>query len=82
MIPHEATIIQIPKEQSGARGKVIFHAAHNERKSQVYWYMDETFLGSTTSDHQLEINAKEGEHELRLVDSNGNEISSRFTIAN
>lgn len=80
--PHAAAIIQIPKEQSGARGKVIFHAAHNERKSQVYWYMDETFLGSTTSDHQLEINAKEGEHELRLVDTNGNEISSRFTIAN
>ena len=44
--------------------------------------MDEIFLGSTTSDHQLEINAKEGEHELRLVDTNGNEISSRFTIAN
>lgn len=80
--PNQFTKVQIPIEQGGKRGKVIFEVAHENNKAVVYWHLDEQYMGLTQGTHQKGIQTDIGTHVLTLVDDAGNELVQKFEVTN
>ena len=78
--PKNNAVVYIPVELNGERGKVILNAAHRNPEAKIYWHIDQEFVGSTQSFHQLAISPLPGKHTLTLVDEDGNRLVQIFTI--
>jgi penicillin-binding protein 1C len=80
--PKQGTKVFIPLENSGKRGAVVFELAHKHPNTKVYWHLDKEYLGFTTDIHQMSLSPSKGQHQLTLVDENGETITLGFTAVN
>ena len=80
LYPQENTRIWLPRDFGGALQKVILRAAHRERDRQIYWYLDQRYLGSTANRHELAVELQEGWHQLEIVDETGQRDQKRFWV--
>jgi penicillin-binding protein 1C len=78
--PRTNTQILIPTDLTGSRSKVVFKAIHSETEKQLYWHIDDQFIGTTRLFHQQAVYLAAGEHHLVLVDETGNKAEQRFII--
>lgn len=78
--PEHNALIYIPLELSGEQGKVVFEAAHRKQSTTLFWHIDNNYVGSTKSIHEIGANIDKGEHTLTVVDEQGNSIVRSFTI--
>ncbi|GHU23596.1 penicillin-binding protein 1C [Spirochaetia bacterium] len=78
--PEEHAQIFVPVELDGRPGRVVFNAAHRDPDSLIYWHLDDTYLGSTATFHEMEARPRPGQHRLTLVDSIGNTLSRNFSV--
>ena len=72
--------IIIPKEVSGNIGRAIFKLAHQKQNRTVFWYLDQKLIGQTTNIHHLALAPSKGEHDLYLIDNEGDELFLPFTV--
>lgn len=72
--------IFIPRELDGKSGSSIFELAHRRPGTIVYWHLDGRFVGSTTSVHQLGINAEKGHHTIQVIDQYGEVLTRTFEV--
>ena len=72
--------IFIPRDQTGLFTKVIMEVAHRNPTKKIFWHLDQTYIGTTRYIHQIEMEAKSGNHVLTVVDEDGNTIRCGFTI--
>ncbi|MEO5582493.1 MAG: penicillin-binding protein 1C, partial [Saprospiraceae bacterium] len=80
--PEENSSIYIPMDQSGHPGKIIFKIAHRRKETPVYWHLDELYLGSTRTFHELSVSTEPGDHILTIIDSSGHELKCAFKVLN
>ena len=80
--PRNASQIFIPKELDGTKGAVVFEIAHQEKDAELFWHLDDTFVGQTSKKHQLHLAPEKGEHILVVVDQAGNIMRKQFEIVN
>lgn len=78
--PKKFTKVYVPKELDGSPGQAIFEVAHKKPSTTIYWHLDDQYLGSTTTFHQMGINTSKGHHLLNLVDEDGNTLEQRFEV--
>jgi penicillin-binding protein 1C len=78
--PRRNTQIYIPTELAGERGKTVFQAIHGDPDAQLFWHLDNTFLGTTQTYHEQAIWIAEGKHQLTLVDNKGNRVEQAFQV--
>jgi penicillin-binding protein 1C len=78
--PKNSAIVYIPVELNGTRGKVVLNAAHRNQNAKIYWHIDNEYVGTTQSFHQLAVSPTPGKHTLTLVDENGERLVQTFTI--
>ncbi|WP_130735732.1 penicillin-binding protein 1C [Flavobacterium sp. J27] len=74
-----ATII-LTKNFEGKIQPVIFKVAHSKADTEVFWYLNEAYLGSTKTFHEKQIIATTGTYVLTVVDEFGTEIKRKITI--
>ena len=53
IFPKRNEAILLPKDLGEKTTEVIFKLAHQQSESIVYWYLDESYVGMTTSFHEL-----------------------------
>lgn len=70
--PTHNTTVSITKDRDGNINPAIFELAHRNREKKVFWYMDDTFIGSTSGIHELALTADPGRHLISAVDEDGN----------
>ncbi|MBN2350217.1 MAG: penicillin-binding protein 1C [Bacteroidales bacterium] len=80
--PKESTKIYVPLDIYGNRGKTVFEVAHREPETQLFWHIDNIFIGTTKEIHQLGCNPGLGRHILTVIDEKGNTIYRNFEIVN
>lgn len=80
--PREWNRLFIPVDLDGTPGKIIFDLAHRSGNVTVYWYLDDHFIGTTKTVHQLELRPKAGWHSITVTDTRGNSITKRFLVVN
>jgi penicillin-binding protein 1C len=74
--------IFIPRDQTGLLTRVVAEIAHRNPSKKIFWHLDENYLATTKSIHQLEILAADGNHLLTAVDEDGNSVKCSFSIVN
>lgn len=72
--------IFVPRELDGSPGKAVFEAVHRSEHKNLFWYLDDQFIGQTSLFHQVAVFPAYGEHVLTVVDSDGNQLKRRFFI--
>ncbi len=80
LYPSRNTLIYVPLELDGERGRSLFQAAHRDLRAAIYWHLDETYLGTTREIHQMALMPPPGPHTLTLVDENGERLVKKFTV--
>lgn len=78
--PRRGVQVFIPRDLGGVMRGVVFEVAHREPGVEVFWHIDDRYVGSTRYRHQLEVNVPPGRHVLYLVDEYGNTLSRSFTV--
>ncbi|MBN1697432.1 MAG: penicillin-binding protein 1C [Spirochaetales bacterium] len=74
------TNIYVPLELDGTPGKTVFEIAHRSPDTTVFWHLDGEYLGETKAIHQMGVFPREGEHELVVIDEEGNVLTNHFTV--
>jgi penicillin-binding protein 1C len=72
--PKANTKIILTKNFESKLQPAIFKIAHTNREIDLFWYLDDIYLGSTKTFHEMPILAKTGFHIVTVVDELGNEI--------
>ncbi|UKJ09129.1 penicillin-binding protein 1C [Solitalea lacus] len=78
--PKNGSKIYVPLEFDGSKGKTIFSVAHRNAETAIFWHLDDKFIETTKSFHQVALNPKPGKHKLTLVDENGERLEIGFEI--
>ena len=74
-----ATLVRT-KGISGEKGKFVFRAAHSDIDETIYWYIDDCYIGTTESFHEISVNVETGRHVLTITDAIGNQVQRVFYI--
>ncbi len=59
---------------------VILKVAHSSRETQLFWYVDNIYKGSTKTFHEMPITPSSGFHYITVEDEFGNEIRRKVEI--
>jgi penicillin-binding protein 1C len=78
--PEPGAQVYVPRELDGSEGRIVFSAAHRSETGIIFWHLDENYLGSTETFHEMETRPPPGVHTLTLVDSEGSTLTRRFTV--
>ncbi len=78
--PFNSSVIYVPKELDGEKGKAVFEIAHRNNGTKIFWHLNDDFLGETESFHQLAISPDPGKHTLTLVDEKGERLVHEFEV--
>jgi len=78
--PKSGSRISLTKNFEGNKNELVLKLAHAEPETQVYWYLDDTFLQQTKNFHEIGIVPNEGKHRITAVDAFGNEVNMTITI--
>ena len=78
--PKKNEEILLPRDLGKTSKEIIFKLAHQQRESTVHWYLDETYLGSTTNFHELIVETQLGNYRLTAVDDEGNRIQQNLSV--
>ncbi len=78
--PEEAVKVFLPKDFDGEKNPLVLRLAHSIPETKVFWYLDDAFIGSTQSIHEMEILPQKGIHIITVVDEFGNEAKRTVEI--
>jgi len=78
--PENGSTINIPRQLDGSVKGIVVNLAHRSPSIQVYWYLDNSYIGQSRYIHQITINPEAGRHSLSAVDQNGESISITFSV--
>ncbi|MFC7356254.1 penicillin-binding protein 1C [Jejudonia soesokkakensis] len=81
IFPKKNETILLSKNFDETTNEVIFKLAHRTPETTVYWYLDNTFIGSTQSFHELALAPKPGNYIVTATDQNGNTIKQKVEIS-
>ena len=78
--PKVLTKIYVPVDLDGELSRTVFKVAHRSPSQTIHWHLNESYLGSTTDFHEMELKPDAGKHLLTLVDENGHRLERSFRI--
>ncbi len=59
---------------------MVFKLAHRDADTTVYWYLDGTYIGLTTTFHELSLALKPGKYRISATDAQGNTQAQTLEI--
>ena len=80
--PKQAGKFFLPKDFDGETQELVFKLAHSKPETTVFWYLNDTFLGSTKAIHDMAILPTIGKHTITVVDELGNETKRFIEVSN
>ena len=69
--PTNGAVILLPRKTDDTQSELICKAAHNNPSVELFWHLDNNFIGSTTDIHQIQILPLPGVHKLTIYDNIG-----------
>lgn len=78
--PKENGKVYLTKNFNGEIQPFIIKVAHSDQKAKLFWYLNDKFLGTTQTFHEMSVEAKTGKYYITVTDEAGNEISRRIEI--
>jgi len=72
VVPEKHARFVIPTSTDADMPKYIFEAVHATPNTTIFWHVDGEFIAQTTTLHKIEYEPTVGNHQLLLVDEQGN----------
>ncbi|UOB19200.1 penicillin-binding protein 1C [Abyssalbus ytuae] len=72
--------VVLTKGFEGITNEVVLKIVHTKPNSTVFWYIDDDFIGQTTTFHEMAVIPDPGNHLITVVDEYGNEIKRILNI--
>lgn len=69
--PADGSIISLPRQLDGSPGSFVARVAHTNPVTELFWHLDNIYLGSTRDIHQMTIAPTRGVHTITVVDALG-----------
>ncbi len=79
--PNQQSTIFLPKDFDGNTNDLVLKVAHSKPELELYWYIDNQFVGSTKDIHDMAVLPSSGEHIITVMDELGNELKHKITIS-
>ncbi|WP_299115525.1 penicillin-binding protein 1C [uncultured Winogradskyella sp.] len=79
--PNQQSTVFLPKDFEGNTNDLVLKVAHSKPELELYWYIDNKFVGSTKDIHDMAVLSSGGEHIITVVDALGNELKHKITIS-
>lgn len=79
--PYREARIFLPVESNGERRALLARAATQGEREQLFWYLDDQFLGVTSEAHEVACLPPPGQHKLTVVHEDGYRISTDFQVS-
>lgn len=80
LYPTAGTRIYIPLDLAEKKSRTVFEAVHRNHAAILYWHLNDEYIGSTQTFHQLALDILPGTHRITLVDNLGNRLVRRFDV--
>lgn len=77
--PFKNAKVFLPIESNGERRSLIAKASTSESK-ELFWFLNEEYLGTTINEHDWALDPIPGQHELSISDAQGNRQSIFFQV--
>jgi len=78
--PQENSRLWVPRDFDGNLQKVTMRAAHREKDRTIFWYLDESYAGSSNKITTKALQLTKGWHVLEIIDEVGNRDKTRFYV--
>jgi penicillin-binding protein 1C len=78
--PKPNSAVFIPRNLDGAASKVVLEAAPAQMQSRLFWHLNDQYLGSTETFHQMPVFLQAGIFNLLVQDEEGNAIREQFVV--
>lgn len=78
--PKENGKVYLTKNFNGEIQPFVLKVAHSNERAKLFWYLNDKFLGTTQTFHEMSVEAKTGKYYITVTDEAGNEISRRIEI--
>jgi penicillin-binding protein 1C len=78
--PLENANVFIPKDFDGSHQPLVSRLATQFPEREVFWYLDESFIGSSVNKPSLPLHLNAGSHLLTVVDVMGNKDQVKFSV--
>lgn len=69
--PQDGVQITLPRKPAGEQSLLQCRAEHTNPSAELFWHLDNLYIGSTTDIHQIQIAPPPGVHRLTVYDNNG-----------
>lgn len=79
--PNQQSTIYLPKDFNGKTNDLILKLAHSKPELELYWYIDNQYIGSTKDIHDMAVLPTTGLHTITVVDELGNELNHKIKIS-
>ncbi|AOW22087.1 penicillin-binding protein 1C [Urechidicola croceus] len=73
--PKESSTVFLPKDFDGEKSELVLKITHSTSEVKVFWYIDEKFIGTSQTIHEMLVNPTLGKHKITVVDELGLEMS-------
>jgi penicillin-binding protein 1C len=80
LYPDTGGKIYVPVELDGSRGRAVLEVVHREPRAQLYWHLDDDYVGRTELRHQLAVDLPPGMHRVTVVDAEGRRLTREFEV--
>ena len=68
--PSDGSIVSVSKQMDGMRGSVVCQVVHS-LSTQLFWHLADSFIGTTSNVHKMQIQPSLGYHTITVVDGFG-----------
>jgi penicillin-binding protein 1C len=74
--PQTGSRLSRARSLEGELQGIVCKVAHRNPDAELFWYLNDKFLGTTQRYHEYNLNAPEGRHVITVVDENGEDARS------
>ena len=78
--PERNSALFIPRELHGEKSRIILEASHLHQKAELFWHINDGYLGKTKGEHKLPVLLAPGKYVLKLMDEKGNALHHPFMV--
>jgi penicillin-binding protein 1C len=71
--PTDGSVVAPMKQMDGTLGSIVCKVAHTSSTTELFWHLDDCYIGSTTNLHNMPIQPSVGYHTITVVDNLGNQ---------
>lgn len=78
--PKNNALIYRAKSFDGSLQPIICKVAHRNPEEELFWYLNDHFVGTTTKYHEFPLDAPVGQHTITVVDLKGHDVKCKIIV--